>query len=90
MLFFKQQRMLLVQVLLLLLLLVVVIGKFMSDWGDGVSGNFNDWWVYTIATDTWRQLPDFPGSQRHHPFYFGIGMRGWVMPMGLLNGTGIP
>ncbi len=82
--------MLLVQVLLLLLLLVVVIGKFMSDWGDGVSGNFNDWWVYTIATDTWRQLPDFPGSQRHHPFYFGIGMRGWVMPMGLLNGTGIP
>ena len=41
--------------------------------GDGLNGNLNDWWAYTIDTDTWRQLPDFPSSQRHHPFYFAIG-----------------
>jgi len=40
--------------------------------GDGVVGNLNDWWSYTISSNTWRQLTDFPGSTRHHPFYFGI------------------
>jgi hypothetical protein len=63
-----------------------------SDWeiqvglGDGISGNFNDWWVYTIATDSWRQLLDFPGSQRHHPFYFGIGTTSYA---GLGHADGI-
>jgi len=41
--------------------------------GDGQSGNFNDWWSYTVATDSWRQEMDFPASRRHHPFYFGLG-----------------
>jgi hypothetical protein len=41
--------------------------------GDGLIGNLNDWWAYTIATGTWRQLPAFPSSKRHHPFFFGIG-----------------
>lgn len=41
--------------------------------GDGFEGNLNDWWVYTIDTDTWRQVPDFPSNPRHHPFYFAIG-----------------
>ena len=45
--------------------------------GDGFVGlqfsNFNDYWVYDINTDEWTQLPNFPSSQRHHPFFFGIG-----------------
>ena len=41
--------------------------------GDGLEGNFNDWWLYNVASDTWSQTVDFPGSQRHHPFYFGLG-----------------
>lgn len=41
--------------------------------GQGLGGNYNDWWIYTIATDSWRQAPDFPSTERHHPFYFGIG-----------------
>jgi len=41
--------------------------------GQGFSGNMQDWWIYTIVTDSWRQAPDFPSTERHHPFYFGIG-----------------
>ena len=48
--------------------------------GDGYIGdnndqfsNFNDYWSYDIETDEWTQLPDFPGSRRHHPFFFGLG-----------------
>ena len=35
--------------------------------------NFNDYWSYDIDSDAWTQLPDFPSSKRHHPFFFGIG-----------------
>lgn len=35
--------------------------------------NLNDYWSYDIATDSWEPLADFPGTPRHHPFYFGIG-----------------
>jgi hypothetical protein len=41
--------------------------------GDGTGGNYNDWWAYDIASDTWRQLLSLPGVPRHHPFYFAIG-----------------
>lgn len=41
--------------------------------GDGSTGNFNDWYSYDVNTNTWTQMPDFPSSKRHHPFYFGIG-----------------
>lgn len=41
--------------------------------GDGEGGNYNDWWSYSIADNVWTQLPDFPGTARHHPFYFAIG-----------------
>lgn len=51
--------------------------------GDGYVGNdqfsnFNDYWSYSIQEDTWTQLPDFPSSKRHHPFFFGIGGRSYV------------
>jgi hypothetical protein len=32
----------------------------------------DDWWEYDMATDSWSQKPDFPGSERHHPYQFGI------------------
>ena len=46
--------------------------------GDGYVGsdqftNWNDYWSYDIDGDEWTQLPNFPGSPRHHPFFFGIG-----------------
>jgi N-acetylneuraminic acid mutarotase len=45
--------------------------------GDGYIGdiftNLNDYWSYDITANTWEQLPDFPSSQRHHPFFFGMG-----------------
>mmetsp|Transcript_28904 Transcript_28904/g.48105 ORF Transcript_28904/g.48105 Transcript_28904/m.48105 type:complete len:431 (-) Transcript_28904:670-1962(-) len=41
--------------------------------GDGVGGNYNDWWAYSIETDEWRQLENLPSVTRHHPFYFVIG-----------------
>jgi hypothetical protein len=46
--------------------------------GDGLVGNlmefsnFDDYWSYSVNTDQWTQLPNFPSSQRHHPYYFGI------------------
>lgn len=46
--------------------------------GDGFVGNplefsnFDDYWSYSVNNDQWTQLPNFPSSQRHHPFYFGI------------------
>jgi hypothetical protein len=46
--------------------------------GDGLVGNlmefsnFDDYWSYSVNTDQWIQLPNFPSSQRHHPYYFGI------------------
>ncbi|KAG7351203.1 galactose oxidase [Nitzschia inconspicua] len=46
--------------------------------GDGTAGNFNDWWAYDIATDSWRQLPELPGVPRHHPFYFSIGPQSYA------------
>ncbi|KAL3934900.1 MAG: hypothetical protein SGARI_003187, partial [Bacillariaceae sp.] len=46
--------------------------------GDGVGGNYNDWWAYSIATDSWRQLPSLPGVPRHHPFYFSIGVESYA------------
>lgn len=41
--------------------------------GDGFGGNFNDWYTYDITSDTWTKRDDFPGTNRHHPFYFSIG-----------------
>jgi N-acetylneuraminic acid mutarotase len=42
--------------------------------GDGVGGNYNDWWVYSISSNSWSEMPElFPGNKRHHPFYFGLG-----------------
>jgi len=41
-------------------------------------GNYNDWWSYSISTDSWTQLPEFPATPRHHPFYFAIGTDSYV------------
>ena len=49
-----------------------------NDWeihvglGNGFN-NFNDYWSYSVNNDQWIQLPNFPSSQRHHPYYFGLG-----------------
>ena len=53
--------------------------------GDNNTQNFNDWWSYDVAADTWTRAPDFPGTARHHPFYFGLGENSYV---GLGHGPG--
>lgn len=46
--------------------------------GDGLVGDekafidFDDYWAYDIDSNAWTQLPNFPSTARHHPFYFGI------------------
>ena len=60
--------------------------------GDGllpqgqVFSNFNDYWSYDITSDVWTQLPDFPSSQRHHPFFFGMADQSYV-GLGHSDGT---
>lgn len=54
-------------------------GKLYVGLGDGYddqgvyNSGLDDFWVYDIDSDTWSQLPDLPGSGRHHPYYFAIG-----------------
>jgi len=45
---------------------------------DGGFSNFNDWWRYDVDTNVWSELPGFPSSRRHHPFYFGLGGTSYV------------
>lgn len=58
---------------------VGVNGKIFVAAGAGIdnvteqSSNLNDAWEYDIAKDEWRELPNMPGPERHHPYYFGIG-----------------
>ena len=40
------------------------IGEIHVGLGDGYRGNYNDYWSYNIEKDEWRQLDDFPSSQR--------------------------
>ena len=41
--------------------------------GCGInSSNLNDWWYYSIATNSCVQTPNLPGNNRHHPFYFSF------------------
>lgn len=40
--------------------------------GNGKGGNYNDFWRYDIHADSWSQLPDFPSSERHHPYHFSL------------------
>merc|ERR1719506_1832260 len=46
--------------------------------GDGAEGNYQDYWSYSIADNAWTQLPDFPGTPRHHPYYFSLGTASYV------------
>ena len=41
--------------------------------GDDTTQNLDDWWSYNVQDNSWTEQPSFPGSARHHPFYFGIG-----------------
>jgi hypothetical protein len=56
--------------------MVPVYNTEKEDWeihvglGDGLGGNYNDWWSYSLSLDAWERMPDFPSSRRHHPFYF--------------------
>ncbi|MDC1067606.1 kelch repeat-containing protein [Candidatus Kapabacteria bacterium] len=59
-------------------------GKIFTGAGAGLlnattPSNLNDWWEYDIETNVWRELPNIPGPQRHHPFYFGIGNDAYVV-----------
>jgi len=45
---------------------------------DNQFSNFNDYWVYDVTTDMWTEVPNFPSSKRHHPFFFGIGPTSYV------------
>jgi len=59
--------------------------------GDSISWRFrnlNDYWSYDIATNTWKGLPDFPSTARHHPFFFGIHETSYV-GLGHSNGRTI-
>ena len=40
--------------------------------------NLADFWEYDPATDTWVQLPDFPGGGRYAAAGFGLGTKGYV------------
>eukprot|EP00978_Attheya_sp_CCMP212_P018697 scaffold51686_cov34-Attheya_sp.AAC.2 len=62
---------------------------FSSSWqiqvglGDGITtegqfANFNDWWSYDIALNTWTRLDDFPSTPRHHPFHFALQQISYV------------
>ena len=44
---------------------------------DGVN-YLKDFWEYNPATDTWKQLGDFPGSARYGATSFAIGDRGYI------------
>jgi len=41
--------------------------------GDDTTQNLDDWWSYSVQDNSWTEQPSFPGSARHHPFFFGIG-----------------
>jgi N-acetylneuraminic acid mutarotase len=45
---------------------------------NGILQNLADFWEYDPATDTWVQLPDFPGGGRYAAAGFGIGTKGYV------------
>jgi N-acetylneuraminic acid mutarotase len=56
---------------------VALNGKIYMGMGDGVVGgvgqNFNDWYIYTVSSDSWKQGPDLDSIERHHPYYFHAG-----------------
>lgn len=52
----------------------VYIG-FGSSFSNGI---FQDWWVYSIETNTWRQLANFPEGKRFSSLSFTIGNYGYV------------
>ena len=58
--------------------MVSVYSDKVNDWeihvglGNGYN-NFDDYWSYSVNSNKWTKLPNFPSSQRHHPYYFGLG-----------------
>jgi len=57
---------------------MVAVTKNQEEWqihvglGDDGTQNFDDWWIYDIDAGSWTQQASFPGTPRHHPFYFGL------------------
>lgn len=39
---------------------------------------FQDWWVYSIENNSWRQLDDFPDGKRFASLSFSIGTKGYI------------
>jgi N-acetylneuraminic acid mutarotase len=50
--------------------------------GLGTNSPGNDWWEYTVASNSWIQKASFPGEARSHAVGFSLGFSGYV-------GTGI-
>ncbi len=52
--------------------MVYADGKIFVGLGGSAIGDLDDWWEYDISADTWTERTGFPGTERHHPYYFGI------------------
>eukprot|EP00547_Thalassionema_nitzschioides_P007459 CAMPEP_0194202286 /NCGR_PEP_ID=MMETSP0156-20130528/2357_1 /TAXON_ID=33649 /ORGANISM="Thalassionema nitzschioides, Strain L26-B" /LENGTH=434 /DNA_ID=CAMNT_0038927743 /DNA_START=150 /DNA_END=1451 /DNA_ORIENTATION=+ len=46
--------------------------------GDNGQENFNDWYSYSINNEMWTERKKFDSTERHHPFYFGLGENAYV------------
>jgi hypothetical protein len=71
--------------------------QYATGFSDGVNGYvlggldpsytcLNDFWKYIVATDTWVQLPNFPGAARQGMCNFVLGNKVYMIG-GRLNGN---
>jgi N-acetylneuraminic acid mutarotase len=71
--------------------------QYATGFSDGVNGYvlggldpsyncLNDFWQYNVASDTWTQLPNFPGTGRQGMCHFVLGNKVYIIG-GRLNGN---
>jgi N-acetylneuraminic acid mutarotase len=53
--------------------MIAIGSKIYVGLGDDALGNRKDWWMYSITANTWIQITDLPGAERHHPYMFNAG-----------------